>query len=345
MKKCKNIQAKFRREAFNVDQYWNINYTEKYRNGLESDFKTFIKARSYDSAKDILKKRVTQEDPSIKIKAVHGFMFHKKYKNANNVRLRVKEWEQIRAASFPNENDVLYKLKVERSPNKTNRFNKTDYEHMKTIGFKKGKDNWSRINLKGKSLALKDREGMVYKGKWVKWDKQIMNTTRQMIIDSLIKTDGNRSKAAEYLGMSRNGFYGLMAKFPKVDWTKEYPTPKPFSNSKKASSEVRSKVQREVMKRKIAEGYKPFPMSKEVDEKRRAKINDTKRTRRKEYLDNLIPKIKKALSSNNNSRKEAARDLGIKPSYLTRIMRQTKGQVNWLKDFPTPFYKQNESSN
>ena len=77
MKRCKNIQAKFRKETFRTDQYWNINYTELYLNGEELDFKTFIKARSYASAKHILKKRLGEDEDVVKIKAVHGFMFHK----------------------------------------------------------------------------------------------------------------------------------------------------------------------------------------------------------------------------------------------------------------------------
>jgi hypothetical protein len=229
MKRCKNIQAKFRREKFRTDQYWNMNYTESYQDGRELDFKTFIKARSYESAKHILKKRIAEDDQKIKVKALIGFMFHKDYKSANNLKLRFKEWEQIRSASFPNQNNVLYKLEVKRGDGKTNRFNRTDYDHLQTIGFKEGKDNWSHINLKGKSLPLEDREGMIYQGKWIPWDKNIMNSTRQDLIDALIQTEGNRLKAAATLGVSRTKFYKLMAKFPRIDWNKEYPTPKPFS--------------------------------------------------------------------------------------------------------------------
>ena len=75
----KNIQAKYRREVFNVHQYWNINYTEKYFNGVEKDFKTFIKAKSYESAKEILGKRLLQEDPSIKVKAVQKLQEYIQY--------------------------------------------------------------------------------------------------------------------------------------------------------------------------------------------------------------------------------------------------------------------------
>jgi len=336
MKRCKNIQAKFRKETFRTDQYWNINYTERYQTGIEADFKTFIKARSYESAKEILRKRVAEDNPTTKIKAVQGFMFHKKYKNANNLKIGLKEWEQIRSASFPNENNVLYKLEVERAEGKTNRFNKTDLDHIKSIGFKKGEDNWSRIHNKGKTLPLKDREGMVYRGKWVKWDKNLMKATRQQIIDALIHTAGNRLKAAAYLGVSRNKLYNLMSKFPQIDWNKEYPTPKPFSTAKKASFELRSKVQKEVMKKQLAKGFKPFPLSKEADQKRREKINITKRAQRDERLRGFIPRVKKALRENGNSRKKAAASLGVKISYLSKVMRQTKDQVDWSKEFPNP---------
>jgi transcriptional regulator with GAF, ATPase, and Fis domain len=342
MKRRKNIQAQFRKEIFKTDQYWNLNYTERYRTGIEADFKAFIKARSYDAAKEILRKRIAEDDPTTKIKAVQGFMFHKNYKNANNLKIGLKEWEQIRSASFPNENNVLYKLEIERAEGKTNRFNKTDFEHIKTIGFKKGEENWSRIHNKGKTLPLKDREGMVYRGKWVKWDKNLMKATRQQIIDALIHTEGNRLKAAAYLGVSRNKFYNLMSKFPQIDWNKEYPTPKPFSTAKKASFELRSKVQKEVMRKQIAKGFKPFPLSKEDDKKRRDKINATKKAQTEKRFKDLIPKIKKALRENKNIRKAAAKSLGIKSSYLSKLMHQTKGRVNWSKEFPCrnlPFKK------
>ena len=339
MRKPKNIQAKFRKETFRTDQYWNINYTELYLNGDEADFKTFIKARSYESAKHILKKRLGEDGGIVKIKAVHGFMFHKGYKSADNLKLRLKEWEQIRSASFPNQNNVLYKLEVERAEGKTNRFNTTDYDHIKSIGFKKGKENWSHIHNKGQSRPLKDREGMVYCGKWVVWDKEVMNSTRQDLIDALIHTSGNRLKAAQLLGVSRNKFYNLMSKFPNIDWNSEYPVPKPFSTARKPCSKLRSKIQTEVMRKKVAEGFKPFPLTPSQNASRREKIKFTQRKKRDERLRDFIPKVKEALLKNSNSRKDAAKYLGIQSSYLSKVMRQTKDQVDWQKEFPTPFYR------
>jgi len=334
MKKFKNIQAKYRREVFNVHQYWNINYTEKYFNGLEKDFKTFIKAKSYESAKDILRTRLSQEDPSVSIKAVQGFMFHKNYKNACNVKLRQKEWEQIRQASFPNENNVLYKLEVPRPEGNSNRFNKTNFEQLKTIGFKKGKENWSHIHRKGKILPLEKRDGMIYKGKWIKWDKDLMKQARQKIIGALIKANGNRTEAAKLIGVGRRKLYDLMAQFPKIDWKKDYPPPKPFSTAKPASREVRSQSQKKSMAKRMAEGFKPFQLSKEGEKKRIEKRTATARRKRQEYLNSMIPKIKKAFIANNNKRKASAESLGISTSCLCKIMRQTKDKVDWKREFP-----------
>lgn len=334
--KSKSIQAKYRKEVFNIHQYWNMNYTEKYFNGLEKDFKTFIKAKSYETAKEILRKRLSEEDPSVKIKAVQGYMFHKNYKNAHNVKLRLKEWDQIRTASFPNENNVLYKMEIPRPEGYTNRFNKTDYEQLKKIGFKKGKENWSHLNRKGKILPLEKRDGMIYRGKWIKWDKNLMKQARQKLIGALVSANGNRTEAAKLIGVSRRKLYDLMAQFPKIDWKKDYPTPKPFSNSIPATRETRSKAQKKSMKRRIAEGYKPFDLSEEDKKKRVEKRVATAKKKRQEYLKSMIPKIKKAFLANNNKRKVSAQLLGISVSCLCKIMRQTQDVVDWKREFPNP---------
>ena len=193
-KRKKNIQKIARRKVFAVHQYWNLHYTEKYIDGSEKDFKSFIKAKSYGSAKDILLKRVSEDDPSICIKAIHGFRFHKNYKSKGRRKLRLKEWERIRKASFPNEHNVLFKHEEERNPQKSNRFNQTDYEHLKTIGFKPGAENWSAKNRKGKILPIEERSNMIYNGKWVVWDKDSRSQTRQQIIDALIKSENVRQK-------------------------------------------------------------------------------------------------------------------------------------------------------
>ena len=80
-RKKSNTQTKARKTVFSVVQPWIIYFTERYSDSSEKDFFTFIKARSFDSAKNILKEKSKEDDESIKIKAVQGFLLHKNYKN------------------------------------------------------------------------------------------------------------------------------------------------------------------------------------------------------------------------------------------------------------------------
>ena len=59
--------------------------------------------------------------------------------------LGLKEWEQIKNSAFPNSSNTVFKFHVPRPDWKSNRFNATNYEQLKGIGFKKGKDNWSML--------------------------------------------------------------------------------------------------------------------------------------------------------------------------------------------------------
>jgi hypothetical protein len=333
MKSEKNIQLKFRRKVFDVHQYWNINYTERYSNGSEKDFKTFIKAKSYESAKRTLKERLLEDDPEIKVKAIIGFMFHSNYKSSSNIKLRTKEWEEIRSASFPNVNNCLYKYEVERGEGKSNRFNKTDYDHVRSIGFKSGKKNWSHINRKGVVKPLKDREGMIYSGKWVKWDKVLMDQTRKQIIHALVKCNGNRSRAALFLGVSRHKFYSLMAKFPKINWNEEYPKEK--RTPPIVSPEVRVSAGKKSIKTRMENGFVPFSNLTEEDINRRTEaLKETNRKKRAKRLKEFIPQAKNALMKNNNARSLAASHLGLSSGHFSKLLKQTSDQVDWGKEFP-----------
>jgi len=338
MSNKKNFQYLARRKAFHFHQYWNINYTERYGNGTEKDFKTFIKSKSYAFAKEILLKRLREDDPDIKIKAVHGFMFHKDYRSMTKPSLKVEDWEQIRKASFPNEHNVLFKYEVERENGKSNRFNATDYEHLKGIGFKSGEDNWSSQNRKGKILPLDKRSHMIFRGKWIPWDKECRDNTKQEIINALIKSSNNRSNAAIYLNISRHKLYTLMSRFPEIDWDSKFPPIRPFSTvTKVVPAEVRSEIQKKVMKKRMDAGHVPFQLTSEQAKKRdQGKEKYLKRIRAEReirYL-HLVDLVKKALLDNDNYRRKAAESLGWSSSYLSKVMQRTKHIVNWNNDFP-----------
>jgi DNA invertase Pin-like site-specific DNA recombinase len=85
----------------------------------------------------------------------------------------------------------------------------------------------------------------------------------------------------------------------------------------------------------MAQGEVPFGNLSE--EQLAKKINNSIRTKRKkseEKWNALIPQMKDALSSNNNSRKKAAISLGIKDCTFRKYIQKTKNKVDWAKDFP-----------
>ena len=297
-KSAKGRQSEYRRATFNSSQYWNINYTEKHSSGLEKDFKTIVSAKSYELAIHILKSKLMEDNPSIKIKAVQGFMLHKTYHSSSSGRLGVKEWEQIRKSSFPNENNFLFKSEFPRAKWKTNRFNKTDFARLKSIGFSKGESNWATRNRKGKTLSMEERSHKIFKGHWIDWDPSLRQAAKNKLIESLIKSGNSRSKSAELLGISRNSIYKLFRKFPETDWKSEYPPPasrRPLSPPKKYSS-----------------------------------MNPAE-------LDELSLKLDSVLEQTGGSRTKSAKLLHVSQSVFNRQLKLTNGIINWSKKYPSKF--------
>lgn len=336
-KKSKNIQKEFRNTVFQHHQYWSIGYTERYKDGSEKDFTTFIKAKSYELAKSLLITRLKEDESDVKIKAVQGFMMHKDFKPTSKGRkLGIKEWDQIRSASFPNVHNVIFKHEIPRPEGYSNRFNKTNHEHVKTIGFKKGKDNWNTKNKTGTILPQKDRADFIYIGKWVKWDKALREHTKNEIISALMRNDNNRSHTCVELGYSRSKLYTLMKRFPEIDWLKEYPPPK--MTPPRLSTAKRSELQKKAMAKRMAKGEVPFSnLTPEQESSRVSKLRKTKKAKQEERYDHWEPLIKNALDKCGNSRKEAAKMLGIKYSHIAKLMRKMKNRVNWAKEYPTPY--------
>ena len=343
-------QKRFRKERFTFAQYWNLNYTEKYRDGSEADFKVFIRAKSYILAKEILRIKLKEDDPTIKIKSVQGFMFHKDYTTGpQRKRIGIKEWGQIRSASFPNENNVLFKLEVPRKDGYTNRFNqsgKDNLEHIRSIGFKKGENNWSRLHRKGVVLPEADRSKKIYRGKWIDWDPDLRKTEKDRVINALTKAGNNRSKAAELLNIGRNTLYKLFKKFPEIDFNKEYPAPKPVAptnsheqavaNGKKAWDTV------------LSSGKKPFggkSFLPEVNIKRAEAVKnfyENKRAKRDEIME---PLLRNALSmSPGHSRVAAAKSLEMPVSTFRKQMHYLREKVDWAKEYPTKYYNEKRRS-
>jgi len=334
-RKPRSSQYKFRRQTFPFNQYWIIYYTELYSDNTEKDFAVFIKARSYELAKIILKDRVKEDDRSTKLKAMNGYMLHKDYKNINNQRsLSMADWDSIRSTAFPNLQNVLLKKFIPRPEGYTNRFNKSTAANVKGKGFKKGEENWSRQNRKGIYLSIEDRKGKKWTGaKWVPWDKEEMKHLKNKIIEALILHNNSRSKAAKHIGIGRTSLYKNMLRCESRDWwTKNYPPPKPVPP--RVSSEQRSQTQKQVMLQRKIDGKKFFERDEEIEAKRLRSLRLSKAKERDEYRESLVPIIKKALENNNNNRGKAADSLKVKRATFKAWMQRTKAWVDWSKEYP-----------
>jgi len=339
MRKKRSVQKVFRAKKFSVDQYWNMHYTEKYEDGSEKDFKSFIKAKSYELAKSILREKVREDTPKTKVKAIIGYMFHGKYKRSQNLKLSLGNWEQIKLASYPNINNFLFKKEVPRPEGYSNRFNKTNYDHISTIGFKKGKDNWVTKNRKGQMLPIEQRKGKKWTGdKWIVWDKKEVSRIKGLMIKSLKENNNARSLACKQMNVSRNKFYKLMDRIEgKEWWNKHYPPPEPKPPILPTS--VRSAIQKKTIKKRMAEGYVPFQeVTKEHVKKRAEAKKKTAKALREKYYKELIPKIREAFSLHNNSRVLAAKHLGLKKGTFYKLLREIKKKykINWTHEYPTP---------
>ena len=69
-------QSEARKKKFSHNQYWCIGYTECYHQGPERDFKTILKARSFELAKEILLKRLGEDKNFSGIRSVTVSLIH-----------------------------------------------------------------------------------------------------------------------------------------------------------------------------------------------------------------------------------------------------------------------------
>ena len=341
-RKTQNNQTKFRKKTFSFYQYWIVYYTEKYPCGSEKDFTTFIKAKSADLVKSILKSKVQEDFAGTKVKSTSIYMLHKDYKNtATNKKLSVEDWSNVRKSSFPNINNFLFKKEIPRPEGYSNRFNKTDLKHLKTIGFQKGKDNWISANRRNKIRSIHERKGLIWSGaEWVEWDKNEMLKTKNKLIDSLIMHNNNRTHAAKHLNVGRTTMYKLMCRCEEISWWNEtFPPPKP--TPPQVGAEQRSSTQKKVMKKRKLNGESDFFRlnEDEINAKRLKNLKLVKEKQRDEYRQSLIPKIRNALSSNNNDRARAAKVLNVKRGTLKAWMQRTKCWVDWNKEYPNRYIK------
>lgn len=334
-RKKTSIQKKAANKVFSVVQPWIVYYTEHYNDSSEKDFFTFIKAKSSNLAKTILIDKTKEDNPSVKPKAIRCYILHKNYQNhKTGQKLGIEGWGRVHDSCFPNSSNFLFKKEIPRPEGYTNRFNKTNLEHLKTIGFKKGADNWSAKYRKGTHLPLDERKGKKWTGGgWVKIDDQEIQLIESKLVGAFIIHGNNRSHAARHLNISRHKLYKLMKTIHSIDWWNEnYPAPKPTPPI--LSTERRSSIQKIVTQRRMAEGEKFFNLTKEQEQKRDEKRRLAIREKSINYRKSLIPIIKDSLSKCNNNRTAASKSINVKPATFKKWMRMTSDYVNWQTEFP-----------
>ena len=128
------LQSKFRLKRFSCDQYWKFTYTIFKNKSAEDIFVSVVKARSYDFAKSILTQKLKEDDPNINVKNINGWMFHSNFNfnrsaNKNLNLINIKDWQDIRKCSFPNENNYLFHIQY-ITPQEIIKRNKTKIENF-----------------------------------------------------------------------------------------------------------------------------------------------------------------------------------------------------------------------
>lgn len=330
MKKNKiNPQTVFRKKVFTFHQYWNMTYTEKNKNGDEQDFSVFIKAKSYDLAKKILCEKVKEDNPDCSAKSIQGFMFHKDYKSPNTGRMTFKKWEQIRTASFPNLNNILYKYHRPRAEGKWNRWHFPS-NHLAKYQFKKGAK--SPTANKFKKSTVKNGK-IIILDEWSDFDSFDFSDVKNEIINAFKIHNNVRKKSARHLGIGPSTLHKWMNRIPDIDWDKDYPAPKQIPP--RVSKEERSIVQKRVMEERKLNGIPVFPKRLETEAKRLKALKATQAKKADAYRRSLVPKIKEALSASNNVRYKAAEYLNIKFYTFKSWLNKTKYIVDWTKEYPT----------
>jgi hypothetical protein len=220
MPKKTPVQSKFRKQKFTYDQYWGVHYTEILKDKSELDYQSVIKARSAECAINILTKKTSEDNCGHKIKSVQVFMFSHESK-LYNLKLNIEDWKHIRACSFPNFANHLFKHHKPRPKGYKNRFNK-GVAPKNGIGFKKG--NTIRAN----SVSEEEKPYMQFKGHWIPWPKEEREALKEKVQLHLSLNNNNRTYAAKSLGIHVRYLHKLMKqKFVEVDWDKDFPRQKP----------------------------------------------------------------------------------------------------------------------
>ena len=340
-------QKELRSRKFAHDQYWFVTYTEIHKSSKERDFKTIIKARSAELAKKIIRERLEESDDFIKLKSVTVSMIHSKWQAASlNKPLSISQWESIRALSFPNEWNKLFKFEKERSNGQLTRCN-LGPKNLSKEKKKELRDCARNLNkqyikntfkplcpeLKGECQSLEySKENKIRKGFASMNNPRHRKMELDFVKSLMRKCGGNIQYASEQSGVSRSVMRRVLDRFPEVDWKKDFPLTfqREQDYSFTQNPEYKAKMAEIIKNRE----WKPKPNKKGTENYKKWKktITPTLKSRglriRKAHKENII----KHMRATDFDRKKTAELMGVSKLYLDNLIYKFKKEDKAFSD-------------
>ena len=210
-------------KIYEIDQYWAVYFHQIIDLKIIRSFRSFVKGKSLNEARDCFLSKIKDEEPIESIKSVKLKRVHSTFLKKHGEKLSIKEWEAFRKLSYPNSLNVLFKIECSELSSialAENYSSKKEKLKNNTNGFggKFGKESWSYKNAKGKCLPDRLRPYYRYRGKWVKISEDERNEEKKVLISFATKAQGNQSLMARLMNKSRNYIIKYMKLFPEVDW-------------------------------------------------------------------------------------------------------------------------------
>jgi DNA-binding protein Fis len=334
-----NIQNKYRFKKFSSNQYWVVHFSEMLGGKLLGNYRTVIKARSGEMAKEILLKRISEENENIKLISILFYFFHKGFSRFSGVKLSssISTWDHIRKISFPNEFNKIFKLKKDKKYSYLHPMGRGEQRPSKELNneriarLKKFSDK-KRGCVLPKSPEAKKRFGensyvslkdLTFKGMETKFLKGLMK-----------KNKGNKSACGDELGIGSSAFRRYLQKFDGVDWNKEYPLT--GTRERKKNTEAQRIGHIEAVKTLKSRGHKFFNFKNKEEVLNKAKKTRAKTWRKKkeENLKKIKTPFLDALRKNNFHQIRTSEELGMSVAWVSNVIRDLKiFYPNFKKEF------------
>jgi len=334
-----NVQNKHRFKKFSSNQYWVVHFSEMLGGELLGNYRTLIKARSGELAKEILLKRISEENKDIKLISILFYFFHKGFSRFSGVKLNssISTWDHIRKISFPNEFNKIFKLEKDKK-----------YSYLHPMG--RGEQHVSKELNNARIARLKkfsDKKRGCVLPKSPEAKKQFGKKTYVSLRDIsfkkmeikflkglMKKNKGNKSACGDELGITSSAFRRYLKKFDEIDWNKEYPLT--GTRVRRKHTEAQRLGHIEAVKTLKSRGHKFFNFKNREEVLNKAKKTREKTWRRKkeENLKKIKTPFLNVLRKNNFHQIRTSEELGMSIAWVSNTIRNLKiFYPNFKKEF------------